>query len=147
VFREYYNAKGWAENAPYDGVVEMLDGLKKSGKKLYVATSKPDFMAKRVLDHFGLTGYFSFIGGASEDGVREKKDDVIRYVMECCKLNEKETIVMVGDRRHDIEGAHKVGLEAVGVLYGYGSQPELEGAGADWITETVPETARVLKNL
>lgn len=147
VFREYYNVKGWMENAVYDGIGEALKALKENGKRLYVATSKPDEMAKRVLDHFCLTEYFEFIGGANEDSTRVNKDDVIRYVMDSCGLKEPEKIVMVGDRRHDITGAHKAGLEAVGVLYGYGNHEELDGAGADWIAPTVREMKELLLKL
>lgn len=147
VFREYYNVKGWMENAVYDGIGEALKSLKENGKRLYVATSKPDEMAKRVLDYFHLTEYFEFIGGANEDSTRVNKDDVIRYVMDSCGLKETEKIVMVGDRRHDIAGAHKAGMEAVGVLYGYGNNEELDCAGADWIVPTVREMKELLLKL
>ena len=85
-------------------------------------------MAKRVLDHFGLTKYFRFVGGAEDDGgekLRVKKDQVIQYVMDSCGLEKKDEIIMVGDRRHDIEGAEKTGISSVGVLYGYGGREEL----------------------
>lgn len=149
VFREYYNAKGWMENRPYDGIEEMLKMLLDAGKTLIVATSKPESMAKQVLTHFHLADYFQFIGGASSDSLRVNKDDVIRYVMESCKLTEADrpSIVMVGDRRHDILGAHKAGLEAVGVLYGYGSREELSLAGADWIAGTVKELGALLTEI
>lgn len=147
VFREYYNVKGWMENAVYEGIEEVLMSLKENGKRLFVATSKPDEMAKRVLEHFQLTRYFEFIGGANEDSTRVNKDDVIRYVMDSCGIKETEKIVMVGDRRHDIAGAHKAGLEAVGVLYGYGSREELSRACADWITPTVRELKELLLKL
>lgn len=147
VFREYYNVKGWMENAVYDGMEDVLRELKESGKKLYVATSKPDEMAKRVLGHFHLDQYFEFIGGANEDSTRVNKDDVIRYVMDSCGLLKAETIVMVGDRRHDVLGAHKAGLEAVGVLYGYGSRKELTDSGADWIAKEVRDLKKLLLEL
>lgn len=147
VYREYYNVKGWMENVPYDGVEDMLKGLKAAGKKLYVATSKPDEMARRVLAHFGLDSYFEFIGGANDDSTRVKKDDVIRYVMESCGLTDPESIVMVGDRKHDIDGGHKAGLKTVGVLYGYGSREELTQAGAEWIAGTPKELENLLKEL
>ncbi|MBQ7795012.1 MAG: HAD family hydrolase [Lachnospiraceae bacterium] len=147
VFREYYNDKGWLQNEPYEGIEHMLKTLKDNGKKLYVATSKPEWMAKRVLDHFQLSDYFEYIGGADDAENREKKDDVIRYVMASCGLEEKESIVMVGDRRHDIEGAHKTGLPAVGVLYGYGDREELEKAGAEWIKETTATLLDLLLKL
>ena len=150
VFREYYNVKGWMENAPFPGVEAMLQDLRDAGKELYVATSKPEEMAKMVLDHFGLTKYFRFVGGAEDDGgekLRVKKDQVIQYVMDSCGLENKDEIIMVGDRRHDIEGAEKTGISSVGVLYGYGGLEELSEAGADWITETPETLLELLKGL
>ena len=146
VFREYYNARGWAENSVYSGVREMLEEAGKE-KKLYVATSKPEAMARRVLEHFGLDSYFEYIGGANEDSSRVNKDDVIRHVMEKNGITDPELVVMVGDRRHDIAGAHRTGMEAVGVLYGYGSREELEKAGADRIAETPEELGNMLKEM
>ena len=93
------------------------------------------------LEYFDLLPYFLFVGGADDDSTRVKKDDVIRYVMQECKLTEadKGRILMVGDRHHDIEGAKRAGISAVGVLYGYGSLEELTAAGADWIAKTPGE--------
>lgn len=147
VFREYYSMKGWKENEPYEGVEQMLQTLIACGKKLYVATSKPEWMAKQVLEYFNLAVYFEFIGGASDDESRTKKADVIQYVIQNCGLQSKEGIIMIGDRSHDIKGAHAVGLEAVGVLYGYGDREELEQAGADWITESTKSLTELLKQL
>lgn len=75
VFREYYDVKGWMDNAPFDGVEDMLKTLKEAGLELYVATSKPEETAKKVLEYFQLTEYFKFIGGASMDEARVNKDD------------------------------------------------------------------------
>lgn len=147
VFREYYNEIGWAENSVYGGVEEMLREVSGAGKRLYVATSKPEEMARRVLGHFGLAGYFTFIGGANEDSSRVKKEDVIRYVMEQCGITDRDSIVMVGDRRHDIEGAHLEGIQAAGVLYGYGGREELQDSGADWIVESAEKLGELLKKL
>lgn len=147
VFREYYNVTGWLQNAPYPGVEEMLERLQEAGKTLYVATSKPEWMAKQVLEHFKLAGYFKMIGGGDDAAGRYEKDDVIRYVMERNEFSDGSSIVMVGDRRHDIAGAHKNGVSAAGVLFGYGSREELETAGADWIAESVQSLAELLKTL
>lgn len=147
VFREYYTEKGWCDNAPYDGIEFVLQNLIAGGKKLYVATSKPEWMAKKVLEYFCLDFYFEFIGGAESDETRSKKDEVIRYVMESCGLQNADEIVMVGDRSHDIVGAHKAGLEAVGILYGYGDREEMEQANAEWITETTMSLGELLMKL
>ena len=149
VFREYYDVEGWKDNAPFAGVEEMLKSLKDAGLELYVATSKPEVTAKRVLEYFHLTNYFKFIGGASLDEKRVNKDDVIRYVLEENGIGEEEkkSVIMVGDRKHDVEGAKKTGLSVVGVLYGYGSREELQDAGADYLCETPREVAELLRSL
>lgn len=54
---------------------------------------------------------------------------------------------MVGDRKHDIIGAKKNGLNSVGVLYGYGGEDELKSAGADYIAATPSDVAEILINL
>lgn len=145
VFREYYNVSGWKDNAPFPGVREMLEKLKEGGKTLYVATSKPEATAKRVLEYFSLTGYFAFIAGSLEES--DKKADVIRRVLRENGLAPGPDSLMIGDRRHDIEGAHEAGLSAAGVLHGYGSREELLTAGADLIFRDPWETAeRLLTN-
>ena len=133
-FREYYNKTGWLENAPYPGIEDLLRALKAAGLTLMVATSKPEFMAVRILNHFSLAKYFYHISGApldSEEGSR--KSAVIRNALS--HLTGPAEAVMVGDRRHDVAGAKEVGLPCVGVLYGYGGREELEKAGAEFIAE------------
>lgn len=149
VFREYYDVEGWKDNAPFDGVKEMLEDLKDAGLELYVATSKPEETAKRVLEYFHMTDYFKFIGGASMDERRVNKDDVIRYVLAENGIGEEEksSVIMVGDREHDVNGAKKTGLSVIGVLYGYGSREELQSAGADYLCETPEETAKLIKTM
>lgn len=136
VFREYFVEKGWLENAPYPGIPELLGDLKAAGLQLMVATSKPEVQAVRVLDHFGLTGYFTRVCGApagNEDGAR--KASVIREAIRCAE--DPSSVVMVGDRRHDVEGAGENGIPCIGVLYGYGSREELSAAGASFIAENL----------
>lgn len=143
-YREYYNAKGKFENAVYEGIPEVLARLKKAGKILFVATSKPEFYAKQIVDHFGLSKYFSNIYGATMDGSRVHKDDVIRYALQENGITDLDEVVMVGDREHDIIGAKKCGLEAIGVLFGFGSREELETNGAVAIAETVAQLGDLL---
>lgn len=146
VYREYYTVKGILENKELPGVREMLERLKAAGKKLYVATSKPEPFAKRVLEHFRLDSYFALIGGADMEETRVRKGDVIRYVMDKAGIREEEKpeTVMIGDRKHDILGAKENSLESIGVLFGYGSREELEQAGADWIAADAGEVVRIL---
>lgn len=141
-YREYFAPKGKYENEVYEGIPELLASLKEAGYILAVATSKPEVFSKDILDHFDLTKYFDFVGGALLNG-REKKEDVITYVLEHVDAN-KDEILMVGDREHDIIGAKKNNLLSVGVLYGYGDREEHENAGADHIVSTVEELREYL---
>ncbi len=143
-YREYYNEKGKFENAVYEGIPEVLERLKEEGKILIVATSKPELYAKQIMEHFGLTKYFADIYGATMDGSRVNKDDVIRYALREKGITNVEEAVMVGDREHDVLGAKKCGMEAVGVLFGFGSREELELSGAAVIVETAEELGEVL---
>lgn len=144
-FREYYRTDGWLDNAPYPGVPEMLQGLRDAGCKLYVATSKPEAMAVRVLEHFGLSGYFEAVCGAPEgDPEAGKKVNAVKAALRSARCTEPGRTVMVGDRRHDVQGAGLAGLETVGVLYGYGSREELETAGAAAIAATPEEVKKLI---
>ena len=144
-YREYYAPKGIFENEVYEGISEMLARLTEAGFTLLVATSKPTVFARKVLKHFGMEDYFSFVGGSELDGSRTKKAEVISYILKTCGIEAKEAI-MIGDRRHDIEGGKACGLESVGVLYGYGTEQELTEAGADHIIRTVAELEDYLRN-
>ena len=129
VFHDYYRNVGIFECELYDGIEEMLNSLSKE-YKLYVATSKPEREAKRVIEHFGLDKYFTFVGGSDGDfnTKRDTKTAVIEYVLETNKIMDRGYAIMVGDKSHDIVGAGNTGLKSVGVLYGYGGLEEFEGA-------------------
>lgn len=146
-YREYFSETGLFENMEYPGIRDMLASLSASGKKLYVATSKPELFSKQILDHFRLAEYFEFIGGAKMDETRVRKGDVIRYVLEENQITNLDQVVMIGDREHDIIGAKENGIDSIGVLYGYGDREELESAGADWIVDTIKELGNLLTGL
>ncbi len=129
-YREYFSRQGLFENEVYEGITDLLTQLKERGKTLIVATSKPEAFAARVLRHFDLYDYFDFVAGATMDGSRNKKGDVIRYALESCNIAERSSAVMIGDREHDIMGAKENGLDSIGVLFGYGDRDELVKAGA-----------------
>ena len=137
IFREYFSSQGIFENKVYEGIRKSLKALVKSGKKLYVASSKPEVFVRMILEHFELDSYFEFMGGADFEEIRVKKADVIRYVLDTCEIRDISKTVMIGDRKHDILGAKEFGMESVGVLYGYGSREELTEAGADFLVESI----------
>jgi phosphoglycolate phosphatase len=124
-------------------VAALLRELKEAGLQLMVATSKPEVQAVRVLKHFGLAEYFEHICGAplgNEDGAR--KAAVVRQALGYAK--DISSVVMVGDRRHDVEGARENGIPCIGVLYGYGSREELAVAGASFIAEDLVGLKKLL---
>jgi len=137
-YRERYTNIGIYENRVYDGIPELLDHLYKNGKKIILATSKPDIFARRVLDHFNLSKYFSFISAGDLEQKHSEKVDIIKNVFENLHIKPQFT-VMVGDRKYDINGANTCGIDSVGVLYGYGDRAELTEAGATYIAENVSD--------
>ena len=144
VFRQYYLEKGVYENREYDGIRQMLGALKCAGYRLYVATSKPETTAGIVMKYFGFTDYFAYVAGADLEGTRVRKADVIRYLLEKEGIADPGEAVMIGDRKHDVLGAKEVGMDSIGVLYGYGSREELEEAGASRIAASVEELEEYL---
>ncbi len=143
-YREYFRDRGIFENVPYPGVETTLAALRDAGRILAVATSKPEEYAVRILEHFGLSGYFHRIFGASMDSSRSKKADVIAYALQELGVSAGENGVMVGDREYDVLGARAVGLDCVGVLFGYGSRQELEQAGAVGLATDMAELRALL---
>ncbi len=139
IFRERYSVKGLYENQVYDGVEEMLKKLNEAGKRVVVATSKPEVFARKILAHFQLDQYFEFIAGAGLKGVRDAKSEVIEYALENCKITDRSEVLMIGDRKHDVLGAHENGLDCLGILYGFGNRAELEEAKAEYIEEHVED--------
>lgn len=143
-YRERFSVKGLYENEVYAGVENLLQQLKESGKILIIATSKPEEFTLKILEHFDLLKYFDYVAGATMDGSRGEKADVIRYAIEISGIGNKSEAIMIGDRKYDILGAKENGLNSMGVLFGFGDREELTEAGADYIVENVKDIARVL---
>ncbi|PES72343.1 phosphoglycolate phosphatase [Bacillus cereus] len=142
-FREYLKQSGLLENKVYDGITTLLQELKDAGNRLFVATSKPTVFAKQVIEHFQLTTFFEEIVGSNLDGTRIKKEEIIAHILQTNEELEKEEMVMIGDRKHDVIGANSNGIASIGVLYGYGSEIELSDAGAIHIVKDVEELQSV----
>ena len=146
-YRERYNVEGLFEAEVYDGVADTLGALKDKGCILSVATSKPTEPTLRILEKFDVKKYFDVVVGSNPDGTGSDKKYIISQVIGELKKNhgltedmiESGQVVMIGDRRYDIEGGKSCGLQTVGVLYGYGSREEFEAAGADHIIENPQE--------
>ncbi|MDD7652786.1 MAG: HAD family hydrolase [Candidatus Faecousia sp.] len=143
LYRVYYNDRGKFENTPYPGIDRLLEALRAKGKRLYVATSKPEGLSVEILEHFGLAGYFERIAGSTLDDSRSTKIQVLRYAI---GMGGRERAVMVGDRHLDVEGARENGLPCVGVVYGYGSRQELQEAGALALADTVEDLLHILED-
>ena len=131
-YREYFGVTGYLENKLYPDTVSVLKEIKSRGGSVYLATSKPEFYAFKILEHFGIDQYFTFKAGNDMQETRPQKKDVINYLLEQTRIDTAETI-MVGDRKYDIVGAHACSLPVAAVLHGYGDRKEL--ADADYILE------------
>ena len=142
-YREYFRAGGIFENEVYKGIPEMLEELKARNAVIALSTSKPYEFSVQILEHFGLRQYFDFIGAATMDGRVSKKADVIRQILDELGDIDAASVLMVGDRDQDVDGAKANHLHCAGVLWGYGSKDELMNAGADYIV-SVPSDIPVL---
>ena len=138
-YRERYHDVGLFENAVYDGIPELMQQLTSTGRTLAIATSKPTYSATRILEHFDLAQYMTFIGGADLAGTRHNKASVIQHTLDelraMNRLDPDAKLVMIGDREHDVHGARAHDIDTIGVLWGYGSQEELIEAGAVQLAE------------
>lgn len=135
-FHEYFEVEGWCDNRMYEGICAMLRALKAAGKRIALATSKPERYAKMITRYFGISEYFDFEAGAYSDRVRDKKWEVLAYALEQFPSVPREKCVLVGDRKYDAEGARICGIDALGVLWGHGSRKELEKSGCRAVFET-----------
>lgn len=145
-YREYFAVKGLYQNEIYVGIEDMLKKLKACGKRLILATSKPEVFAKIIMDNFNLTQYFDAIIGATEDKSRNNKGAVIAHALATCGVLDKNSTVMVGDRKHDLIGADQNGLDAIGVLFGFGDHTELSSYPNVAIVKTVANLSDYLCN-
>lgn len=152
-YRERYAVDGLFENEAYPGIVQMLIRLQQAGCHLAVASSKPEVFVKKILEHFGMLSCFEVVVGSGLDGSRVRKEEVLEEALRQLleeRVPAKETsayaedVVMVGDRKFDIQGAKAYGIASVGVAYGYAAEGELEEAGADRIVKTVQELEEAL---
>ncbi|PPU76514.1 HAD family hydrolase [Xanthomonas cucurbitae] len=143
IYRERYDAVGWTELRVFDGIGEVVTGLQRAGHRLAVVTSKNERYARRIVEHLPFGACFEEVIGASEDGERRFKPDLIAEALRRLDIA-KTGCVMIGDRRMDIEGANHHGLHSIGVLWGFGDAAELRAAGAGALARTPAELMQVI---
>ena len=136
LYREYFGVRGYLENKLYPDTVAVLEALKREGGSIFLATSKPELYAFKILEHFEIDKYFTFKAGNNMEETRAAKKDVIAYLFEQTGIDPASTI-MVGDRAYDVIGAHACGIPVAAVLHGYGNREELKNA--DYILESFCE--------
>jgi phosphoglycolate phosphatase len=141
-YRERFATKGIFENSLLWGIPDLLARVS-TEYRCVLATSKPHEYATRILAHFKLAPYLAHVYGSEFDGTRSDKGELIAYVLQREGIPAAQAM-MIGDRLHDIEGAKKNGVVALGVTWGYGSREELEEAGADHIFESTVELREFL---
>jgi phosphoglycolate phosphatase len=134
-YRKRFAEIGIYENSVYPGIVTVLAALHQSGRRLFVATSKPAVYAERIIAHFEMSAYFERVFGSELDGARSDKTELLHYARKEAGDDATDAI-MIGDRRHDMIGARNNRMTAIGVLYGYGSEQELIDAGAHHVCAT-----------
>ena len=157
-YRERYAVKGIYENKLFEGITEVLSGLKKEGYIVALATCKPEIYVPTILKHFDIEQYFDVaVGSELEGGKRRHKDDVIeevlRQIMKKLDINESDIVsvkadsIMIGDRKDDVLGAKAAGIESIGLRYGFAEKDELENAGADYILENASDILPFLNQM
>ena len=143
-YRENYRAGGMFECRVYEGIADLLKSLQAAGIPCVLATCKPHCFAEQILRHFGIDRYFTFVSGPELDGTRGEKHEVIVYAMQHLGITDPTSVLMVGDRASDITDARLLGVDAAGVLWGFGSEKELTDAGAVMLCQAPQELLAIL---
>jgi phosphoglycolate phosphatase len=145
-YRQHYGESGFLGSVPYPGIGKSLEEIKRTGLRIYLATSKRAIFAKPILDHLKFATYFDGIYGSVPSGELDRKPELLAHILSRHGLSPSHSL-MVGDRRHDISGAHAVGMRGLGVLWGYGSRDELETAGADRLVDSPADLAPAILSM
>jgi phosphoglycolate phosphatase len=145
-YRQHYGESGLLGSEPYPGISGALQDMRRGGLRLYLATSKREVFARRILENLELATYFDGIYGSVPGGSLDHKPELLAHILSERDISASHSL-MVGDRRHDIAGAHAVNMRGLGVLWGYGSRDELEAAGADQLAERTADLARMVSSM
>ena len=135
-YRERYKEKAAEESVLYNGITELLERLKKGGKKIAVASSKPQKFVEEIAQHLGIYDYFDFIAAETFTSNHSSKEELINSCLTFFSNPNKGKAIMIGDRFYDIDGAKAAGIDSAGAVYGFGTEEELKNAGATYILYT-----------
>ncbi len=141
-YREHYGVHGIFENSLYQDIPEVLEKLKNSGKKLYIATSKPEVYMKQIIAHFGIEKFFDDVCGGDLEEKRNEKWQIVETIIEKNNLHDavkNGTVLMIGDRKHDILGSRKNNVPCCGVLWGYGNIEEFKAFDCAYVAQVVKD--------
>lgn len=144
LFREYYGERGLLENTLFPGIGELLTKLLKRGARLYVATAKLEPYARKVLENFSILDNFLDIAGADYQGLKAGKEELVLSLMQRNGIHDPDTVVLVGDSRYDVHAAAAVGIDSIGVAYGFSSLEEMESYNPDYLVRSVHELSELL---
>ena len=145
-YRQHYGESGFRGSEPYPGIGGSLEEMQQAGLRIFLATSKREVFANRILHHLGFATYFDGIHGSVPGGGLDHKPELLAHILSQHSILPSHSL-MVGDRRYDISGAHAVGMRALGVLWGYGTRDELETAGADRLVESAADLASTVLSM
>jgi phosphoglycolate phosphatase len=145
-YRRHYGESGLLASVPYPGIADALQDMRRAGLRLYLATSKREVFARRILENLQLAACFAGIYGSVPEGTLDHKPELLAHILSQRDICASQGL-MVGDRRHDIVGAHAVEMRGLGVLWGYGSRGELEAAGADRLVDQPADLARIVLSM
>ena len=135
-YRERYRIKAAEESTLYKGIPELLRQLKKKGKKIAVASSKPQFFVEEISKHWGIYEYYDFISAETFENKHSSKKELIEACLDFFGNPPHSEVLMTGDRFYDIDGAKDAGVDSAGAVYGFGTKEELANAGATYILYT-----------
>ncbi|WP_128928913.1 HAD hydrolase-like protein [Bradyrhizobium guangxiense] len=145
-YREHYGQAGLLGSELYPGIGAAIEDMRRAGLRIYLATSKRQVFAQRILQNLNLAEFFDGIYGSRPGGSLDHKPELLAHILSDQDISAAHSL-MVGDRRHDIVGAHAVEMRSLGVLWGYGSRDELETAGADQLVEQPIDLARAVLSM
>ncbi len=142
-YRKKYSENGIYKLEVYDGIKNLLKELKNSGIKVAIASSKPEKFVIRIIDFLNLNNMIDFVAAPESDKAPEGKTVLVEKAVNHFGVS-KNRALMIGDRYFDIDGANGAGVESIGVTFGYGSEEELQNAGATYIARNTEEIRRII---